>query len=253
MVVPTISLTEKQAFTALRTFLLQQVSASTEVIRAFDNLVPEPVGLNFIVMTPLRQMRLGTNETTYFDNIATGSIADNVLTVTAVSKGRLSAGLVLTDKGSVIQAGTSITAQTGGTPGGVGTYTTAPGGQTVTSETFYAGQRADLVQTEWVVQLDVHGPSSADTVRVIDAIFRSDLGVQEFQDILVDGLSVDIAPLYALEARQMPFENAEKAYEYRWVLEVHCQINPVVGSFQDFAEVLDVETIIAAVQSASSS
>ena len=78
MTVPTLSLTEAQAMTALRTFLLGALPAGTEVIRGEVNRVPEPIGPNFIVMWPLRQERLETNETAYYDNVLTGSIAATV-------------------------------------------------------------------------------------------------------------------------------------------------------------------------------
>jgi len=61
----------------------------------------------------------------------TGTIADNVLTVTAVSSGVLVPGGTITGTG--IATGTKITAQLGGTPGGIGTYQVTPGEQTVAS------------------------------------------------------------------------------------------------------------------------
>lgn len=58
----------------------------------------------------------------------TGSFATNVLTVTAVTTAGLAIGSVITSGGGVA-AGTYITAQLTGTPGGIGTYSlsTSPG------------------------------------------------------------------------------------------------------------------------------
>lgn len=52
--------------------------------------------------------------------VVTGAIAANVLTVTAVGSGVLVVGASLT--GTNLTAGTTITSQTGGTAGGIGTY-----------------------------------------------------------------------------------------------------------------------------------
>lgn len=63
----------------------------------------------------------------------TGSIADNVLTVTAVGSGSLVVGGTLSGTGVV--TGTMITGQLTGTAGGIGTYTVSPRNQTVASTT----------------------------------------------------------------------------------------------------------------------
>ncbi|MBR0346035.1 MAG: hypothetical protein IJI03_12335 [Rudaea sp.] len=60
----------------------------------------------------------------------TGAIAATTLTVSGVTSGTLGPGQVLTGTG--VTAGTVIVAQTGGTPGGSGTYTVSPT-QTVAS------------------------------------------------------------------------------------------------------------------------
>ncbi len=64
----------------------------------------------------------------------TGSIADNVLTVTAVGSGTLYNGSTMTG-GSGLVAGTKIVSQLSGTAGGVGTYALSIGGQTVAAGT----------------------------------------------------------------------------------------------------------------------
>lgn len=77
----------------------------------------------------------------------TGAFATDVLTVSAVTSGSLAIGSVIYGVAGVA-AGTYITAQTSGTPGGVGTYTlsTAPG--TIESGTVDA---TDYVETPWYI------------------------------------------------------------------------------------------------------
>ena len=61
----TVSITEDDVTTALRTFLLSVVYAGVEVVLGQDNLVGEPEADNFIVMTPTRRGRLATNVDTW--------------------------------------------------------------------------------------------------------------------------------------------------------------------------------------------
>jgi hypothetical protein len=65
-------------------------------------------------------------------NVVTGSIAAQVLTVSAVTTGYLTAGQSIS--GTNVTAGTTITGQLTGTPGGVGTYSVSVA-QTVASTT----------------------------------------------------------------------------------------------------------------------
>jgi hypothetical protein len=240
--VPTISLTETQTFTALRTFLLGAVLPDTDVIKAQVNRVPEPLNSDFVIMTPLRQERLETNETTFADNILTGAITGTTLTVSAITRAAtpLGAGMMLVDIAAPpnLAAGTTIVEQaTGSPPGGIGTYVVVPA-QTVAQETMYAGVRSDLAATEMVVQLDFHGPNSGSNVRIIDTLFRSEYGTSEFYDI---GFAV--TPLFCENARQMNFVNDQQQYEDRWSMEAHLQINAIVGTQQMFADELEVTTI----------
>lgn len=69
--------------------------------------------------------------------VVTGSIAGTTLTVSAVSSGVLAVGQYLIDDSGNIVSGTSIVSQSGGTPGGVGTYVVS-NSQTVGSETITA-------------------------------------------------------------------------------------------------------------------
>lgn len=237
MVLPVLSFTESQALAALRTFLLDIVADGTEVVRGQVNRVAEPRGADFIVMWPIRQERLETNETSYADNDVVGSIAGTILTVTAIGHGAISPGVLLVDESELIAVDTTIIEQLSGSVGGTGTYRITPS-QTVGSGVIYAGERRDLVATQWTVQIDVHGPASGNNARVIETLFRSDYGVTALEE---SGLT--IAPLYCESPRELPFENAEQQTEYRWVIEAVMQISPIVSSPQRFADELDITTI----------
>ena len=76
MTYPSLSLTESQVFTALRTFLLSVLPTGVEVIRAQINRVPEPSVENFVTMTPLMNERLATNITTYIDDFDAGGVTE---------------------------------------------------------------------------------------------------------------------------------------------------------------------------------
>lgn len=237
MPLPTISLTEIQSLTALRTFLLGVVATGTEVIRGQVNRVPEPIGEDFIVFWPIRQERLETNETTYIDNDFIGSISGTTLTITAVGHGTLAAGQLLLGTGSgAIVTNTTVVEQLTGSVGGTGTYSVSVS-QIAGSGIIYSGTRNDLVGVQWTIQIDVHGPTSSDNVRRIDALFRSEYGTDTFDDS-----GYVLAPLYCGEARMLPFQNMEQQIEYRWVIEAVLQINPTVVTSQQFADALQVDT-----------
>lgn len=243
--IPTLSLTEAQGFTALRSFLIAVCNPSNiDVVRAENNLVPEPKNTDFIVMTPLMQERLETNEVTYQDNVFVGSISGNVLTVVSVTQGSLAAGMLLIDDGYPtmrIAVNTIIVNQLTGPTGGAGNYS-VNNSQTLAQETLYAGVRADFEATKWTVQLDVHGPNSGNNTKVIEALFRSEYATAQFA---LSGF--DVVPLYCSDPRQAPFINAEQQYEYRWTLDAVMQINSVIGTPQQFATEVEVTVIEAGV------
>ncbi len=263
MILPTLSLTEQNALDAFRAFLIGLVSNSVSVIKGQINRVPEPLNPDFIIFWPINQKRLSTNETTYQDNIIFGYIDGPILTVTAVIRGQITPGMSLIDKGwpvNFIAADTFIVNQIDGTPGGVGTYTVFPSqfiflpvyllddaGNAVLDdngkpiligapgETLFAGVRSDLTPTELTVQLDMHGPSSGDTVRIIESLFRSEYGTSS-----IESSGYSLSALYCEDARQTPFINAEQQYEYRWTIDAHLQINPTVGTPQQFADQIQI-------------
>lgn len=242
-----ISLTEDQAFTALRAFLLSVLPVGVEVVQAQDNRVPEPAAGDFVLMTPLRQERLSYNETTYQDNVFTGSITGTVLTVTAVAQSEgagIQPGMLLTD-GTwpfTIAANTTVQSQLNGTPGGIGTYSVLPS-QTLAQETIYAGQRSDMVPTRLVVQLDIHGPASGDNTKIVEGLFFSSVATDFFD---TEGYTVQA--LHADVARQVPFVNGADQYETRWVMDLHLEIDPVLGTPIQFFDEVTPSVVEAATQ-----
>jgi hypothetical protein len=238
LVQPTLSLTEFQQFNALVAFLNGIVPPGTVVIRGQQNRTAEPNAANFVIAWPLRATRLETNETTFTDNVLVGSIAGTVLTVTSMVQLEgvgITNGAALTDgTAGLVNGSTSIVTQLSGSIGGTGTYQVTPS-QNISSETMYVGVRADLMQTEWTVQCDCHGPNSANVAMVLVDLFRSEYGTFTFEN---QPTAFVVEPLWADEGRYIPFINAEQQYEYRWVVDLHLQVNPIVGTAQQFADVL---------------
>lgn len=70
MTAPTLSLTEEQTLAAVRSFLLGIMGSDgviIEVVQGQDNRVAAPASDNYVVMTPILQAMISTNETTYHD------------------------------------------------------------------------------------------------------------------------------------------------------------------------------------------
>jgi hypothetical protein len=104
-----------------------------------------------------------------------------------------------------------------------------------------AGTQMLLQPTQVTVQLDVHGPASADNTQIITTLFRDDYATSAFA---LSGF--DVTPLYANDPHQMPFTNGEQQVEDRWVVDVVMQANPVVSVPQQFAS--SIEASVTSVQ-----
>lgn len=228
--------TDKDAFTALRAFLLDILDPSVEVIKAQVNRVPEPSGDNFVLMNSTRMERLSTNAHEFLDVDFTASIAGNVLTVSAVSFGTINVGSTVYGTGVANGTGilaTKITGQLSGT-GGVGAYILS-NSQIVPSQQMAAGVANLMQPIKATMQIDVHGSKSADNAKVISTLFRDDYACRFF-----NGVNAAVSPLYADEPKQIPFMNEGQQYEDRWVIEVVMQINSTVTIPQQAADVLSV-------------
>lgn len=232
-----VSITEQQAYTALVSYLAVVLPPGTPAVQGQVNRVPEPAGTNYVVFWSLRRPRLSTNRDDFEDAVFTGGIAGPTMTITDVDPdftGELAVGATVFGVG--VAAGTVITALGTGI-GGLGTYTVSPS-QNLSSRTLSAGTQQLEQDTELVLQLDVHGPLGADNAQIISTTFRDGYAVGLFA---LSGL--DITPLYSDDPRQMPFINAEKAYEDRWAVDLHLQVNPVVTIPQQFADATDVDVV----------
>jgi hypothetical protein len=221
-----LSILETNIFTVLRGFLLSVSLPGTLVIRGLINRVAEPNAVNFIEMLPLMQDRFAGNVDTYETTTFTGSISGNTLTVSAVAQGTLELQGVISGPGITI--GTTITAFGSGT-GGVGTYTVSPS-QTVISGPMQSGFKLAEQDTMVTVQINVHGPSSADNAQIITTLFRDEYACDFFT-----AQGFDMQPLYTETPRQVAFDNGEQQYEEMWIIDMAMQVNPVVTVSQGFA------------------
>lgn len=228
----TVSITETQIFTAL-TAILQSFgltnSAGTAIpiIRGLVNRTAAPAAPDYAELWPLGRSRLEFNTDTYADNVFTASISGNVLTVTAISNGSVQIGATL--------YGANITGApivTGGAGGGVGTYNLSVS-LTAASGTIYAGTKTMTQPQAMAVQMDIHGPSSADNATALTTQWFSQAGVDA-----ANAQGGIIMPLYASDPRQFGFVNDQNQYEERWSIDLHFQANPAVLVTQQFADQL---------------
>lgn len=238
----TVSPTQEQVFTCLRGSLVSILANVVEIVQAQDNRVPEPQSADFIVMTPMRRDRLETNIDTPFDALFTASISNGTMTVTAVAHGVLTLGNQVFGTG--IAAGTLIVKQLSGSLGGTGTYSISVR-QTLPAQSLAAGVEDVLQPTNFLIQLDVHGPNSGDNAQTVSTIFRDQFGVALFvsqcQTLGLDDNAV--VPLYADDPKQIPFINDQDQYENRWVIEAFVQANMHLAVPQQFAAEVTVTEI----------
>jgi hypothetical protein len=207
------------------------IATGVEVIQAQDNRVPEPVGANFVTMTPLRRPRQGTNLDTASDVTFTASIDGATMTVTEMDKGAIATGSRVF--GPNVAPGTLVQALGSGT-GGVGTYTVSPA-QQVPSEPMAAGTKSTMESVQMAVQVDVYGPNSGNFSQIISTLFRDEYSVEQFAALLPA-----ISPLYADEPRQLAFSDGEQQYENRWSIDVVMQVDETVTVPQQFADTFKV-------------
>ena len=237
-------------FTCLKASLAAVLPATVEIVQAQDNRVPEPQGSDFIVMTPMRRDRLETNVDTPFDCLFTASInaglAGGTMTVTALTFGTITLGNQVFGTG--VAANTLIVNQLSGSVGGTGVYAVSIK-QTIPSQSLASGVNNLLQPTQFMVQLDVHGPNSGDNVQVISTIFRDQYGYDLFtaQCLLLGLFEGAVVPFYADDPNQMPFINDQDQYEQRWVIQAFMQANMSLTVPQQFAgTVTPTETSVEA-------
>lgn len=213
--------------TAITAFLNQIVPQPCDVIQSQGNRVPEPKNPNFVLMTPRSRLRLSTNEVEFEDVSFTASIAGTNMVVTGVAFGAIKISSTVFGVGVALD--TEVVS--GPTDGGVGAYVVDKT-QTLTSRALAAGVQTIERSTEFVLQIDVHGPLSGDIAQTIATLLRSSWGVDQFA---AQEPNYGVTPLYAADPKQLPFSNDQQQQENRWMTEVHFQINPVVTVPQEFA------------------
>ena len=81
----TVSFSEGDVFTALRGLLASMVPTGVEIIRAQTNRVPEPKGVDFVVMTLLSRDRLATNIDEYIDGYPSNPSIKNAVASTCLT------------------------------------------------------------------------------------------------------------------------------------------------------------------------
>ena len=223
----TISLTpsEFNVDKALRLFLATILPSNIKIIRGQTNRVPEPADTNFLVMTPIRRTPFELPVDQFVDAKFVGSIAGNLMTITGVDYGSLKVGSLVFGVGVT----TSVSGQVSGSVGGTGVYSVSPSG-TIGSEVLAAGVLDAIQSTEVVIQIDVHGPNGGDNAQRVLTMLRDQYAFDVFSR---QGLGV--FPLTAESRGQIPFINAEQAYEDRWIIEASLQVNASVSDIpQEF-------------------
>jgi len=210
-----------------QTVASQILATGVPVLQGQVNRVPETAAADYVVMWPLRRERLETNVDTTADAKFTGTISGTTLTITNVFHGSLKVGSPLYGVG--IAAGSQVLKFIGGT-GGLGTYLITPS-QNISSQVISAGTQQYLQPTLLTMQLDVHGPNSAENAQIISTMMRDDYAVEFFA-----ATGYDVVPCYADDPKQIPFINGEAQYENRWIVEAVLQANIVVVAGQQYAD-----------------
>lgn len=201
-----------------------------EIIDGQQSRLAEPVGVDFVVLTPILRFRLEANTDQYQDTAFVGSIAGTVLTVTLMTFGTIQTIANPPLYGVNVAANTQITGQLSGATGGIGTYTISPA-QTFASGILAAGIVGIKQPTRITIQCDVHGPNSPDNVQIISTLLPSLYATDLFK---AQGL--DVSALYASEPRESPFMNAEQQVEWMWSVDAVLQANHVVAVPQQYAD-----------------
>lgn len=224
--------TQSQIQAALREFLECALPEGVDVIIAQANRVPEPDSPDFVLMTPLRYTRLGTNVSDDQDVVFSASIAGSVLIVGTVEFGTIEVGAQLFGEG--VAEETYIVGLGTGT-GGAGTYIISAA-QVVGEARMSAGRRRVEEGVEVVVQIDFHSDSmtvASGMARTVSQLMRDSFAVDKFAS---QDPNYGVFPLHADNPRQAPFINEGQQYEWRWILEASLQVDQVVIVPQEYAD-----------------
>lgn len=221
---------QSKTFEALRAFLIAILPPDVEVFQAQGNNVPEPVGDRFVIMTPVTRAPLSTNINVYADAAFDGYTSGATLHVSTVLFGAVKVGHELFGPG--ILAGTKIVRDAGGGDFEISNEQTTP------TARLAAGVKSIIQPAQRTIQLDVHAAdleAAGDMAQRICSLFRDELAGD-----LMTAVDPGVSPLYADDARQMPFVNAEQKYESRWVVDAVMQVNEAVEVSQQFADTVKI-------------
>ena len=98
------------------------------------------------------------------------------------------------------------------------------------------GQQQSIKRaSQFVVQVDCYGAGAGDRATTLSTLLRSQFACEQ---LAASGL--EIQPLYAGDAHQMPLVNGEDQYEERWTFDAVLQFNPVLVVVQQSALSLTV-------------
>lgn len=206
--------------------------AAEAIVQGQDNRVAEPLEDDFVVFWPLGRDRIETNVDSFSDEAWLASISAGVMTVTKMLAGKVISG-AKPSANAALAAGTTVGTQISGTPGGLGTYNVSPAQTVAPGTIFQAGGGIYLQPTKFRLQIDVHGPNSADNAQIISTMMRDDYGVMFFNSL--PGTGGLVVPLYADDPRQTPFSNDQQQVEDRWTIDAALQVNAAVLLPQQFA------------------
>ena len=239
--------TEYDIFVALRAFIMGAVPG-IDVVRGLVNRVPEPQADNFIVITPIMRERLEWNTDSYAD---VETLALTTLTAPVPWLNNAAAPIPWLNNAAGCPIGTVLHDSTLAASGAVlsvsgmnvtlgsigGRYFTAgdviAGVGTVVDVAF--GGRSIMQPTKLTLQMDAHGPLSADNAQLLTTLLRDQYAV--------DALAPTCAPLYASDPSQLPFINGEDQVEERWSVDAVLQANIVVVVPVQFAGALTIGLI----------
>lgn len=234
----TVTPTNDNIFTALRSFLTSILPSNIEVVMGQLNRVPEVKGTEFVVLTIIRQERLATNRDQTLDVRIIGAMSAGTLLVNEVNPRPIQLGTVIS--GVDVPDGTTIDTQMTGDPGEPGAYTVSSTAS-ASPAVLGAGYNDITQNTEITIQADVHSDDMAiagNYSEIISTLFRDEYATNYF-----DALGMPIEPLYASDPRQMPFLNDAQQYESRFVVELCLQANQTVRVPQQFMDSVDIGLI----------
>ena len=267
-----------QAFYGALNLFIQNVTglAASQVVQGLPNraAMPLPGFISFQAITRRRlRWNLHTSDTTdQFVGTASVTSGSSTLTITAVTSGALAVGQSVACLG--IPAGTTIAAFGTGT-GGIGTYALSQNATAnETDVTLVVGSQEPLLDQngaplldqngqpllgppssltileaiELGIQIDCFEPQSTSTsvvgaedwANMLSATLRDNYGCSFFEAQLGAGIC---DPLYADDARMVPFVDAEEQYEQKWSVDARFQLNPTTTIPQQYAAAVTLEMV----------